>query len=97
MQGARIRTHNDKTTNGKAFVLFIALIIRTCIMNKLKDHLAEKSTSLKKVFNQLTNITVITTFGEARFSKALTKKQKSILSVFNAADDIINSVETCLR
>jgi len=54
MQGARIRTHNEQTTNGKAFVLFISLVIRTYIMGKLKKHLAEKSTSLKKVFNKLT-------------------------------------------
>lgn len=97
MQGARIRTHNEQTTNGKAFVMFIALAIRTYIMGKLKKHLTEKSTSLKKVFNQLTNITVITTGGKARFTKALTKKQKSILSVFNATDDILKSVDTCLR
>ena len=97
MQGARIRTHNEKTTNGKAFVLFTALVIRTCMMGKLKKHLAEKSTSLKKVFNQLTNITVITTDGKARFTKALTKEQKSILSAFNATDRILKSVETCLR
>ena len=97
MQGARIRTHNEQTTNGKTFVLFIALVIRTYIMGKLKKHLAEKSTSLKKVFNQLTNITVITTGGTARFTKALTKEQKSILSAFKATDDIMKSVETCLR
>jgi transposase len=97
MQGARIRTHNQQTTNGKAFVLFIALVIRTYIMGKLKKHLAEKSTSLKKVFNQLANITVITTGGKARFTKALTKEQKSILSAFNATDDILKSIETCLR
>lgn len=97
MQGARIRTHNEQTTNGKAFVLFVALVIRTYIMCKLKKHLDEKSTSLKKVFNQLSNITVITTGGKVRFTKALTKEQKLILSAFNAHEDILKSVETCLR
>ena len=97
MQGTRIRTHNEQTTNGKVFVLFIALIIRTYIMEKLKKQLAEKSTSLKKVLNQLTNITVISTDGKARFTKALTKEQKSILAAFNATDDILKSVENCLR
>ena len=97
MQGARIRTHNEHTTNGKAFVLFVALVIRTYMMGKLNQYLAEKSSSLKKVFNQLTNITVITTGGTVRFTKALTKEQKLILTVFNATDDILKSVETCLR
>ncbi len=97
MQGSRIRTHNEQTTDGKAFVLFIALVIRTYIMGKLKNHLAEKSTSLKKIFNQLANITVISTGDKGRFAKALTKEQKSILSVFNATDDILKSVDSCLR
>lgn len=97
MQGARIRTHNEQTTNGKAFVLFIALAIRTYMMNKLKKHLTEKSTSLKKIFNQLTNITIITTGGNVRFTKALTKEQKLILAAFDASNDILKSVETCLR
>lgn len=97
MQGSRIRTHNEQTTNGKAFVLFIALVIRTYMLGKLKKYLADKSTSLNKALNQLTNITVVTTAGDARFTKALTKKQKSILSAFNASDDILKSVETCLR
>ena len=66
-------------------------------MGKLKKHLAERSTSLKKVFNQLTNITVITTGGKTRFTKALTKEQKSIISAFNATSDILKAVETCLR
>ena len=97
MQGSRIRTHNEQTTNGKAFVLFLSLVVRTYLMSKLKKHLAEKSTSLKKVLNQLTNITVMTTDGQARFIKALTKEQKSILSAFDAKEDILQSIETCLR
>ena len=97
MQGTRIRTHNEQTTNGKAFVLFIALVIRTYIMEKLKKQLADKSTSLKKVLNLLTNITVISTDSKVRFTKALTKEQKLILSVFNATEDILKSIETCIR
>jgi ribosome-associated translation inhibitor RaiA len=65
-------------------------------MSKLKKYLIERLTSLKKAFNQLTNITVITTGSKARFTKATTKEQKSILSAFNANNDILKSVETCL-
>lgn len=97
MQGSRIRTHNEQTTNGKAFVLFVALAIRTYMMGKLKKYLTDDATSLKKILNQLTNITVITTGGKARFTKALTKDQKLILSAFDATDDILKSIETCLR
>lgn len=96
MEGARIRTHNEKTTNGKIFVLFLALIIRTYMLRKLKKQV-QNPVSLKKVINKLTNISVIVTSGKARFTKALTKEQKLILSAFSAKEDILKSVETCIR
>ena len=97
MQRSRIRTHNEQTTNGKAFVLFLSLIVRTYLMRKLHRYLTDQSTSLKKVLNQLTNITVITTDGKARLIKALTKEQKMILAAFDAKENILQSIETCLR
>jgi transposase len=36
MEGNRIRTHNEEATGGKIFVIFLALIIRTYMRNKLK-------------------------------------------------------------
>jgi transposase len=97
MQGNRIRTHNEQTTNGKTFVTFIALAIRTFMLSKLKQFLSDNSFSLKKVFNQLENITIITSSTKGRFTKALTKKQKDILSAFGFQTDIIRDVEFCLR
>lgn len=97
MQGNRIRTHNEQTTNGKTFVTFIALAIRTFMLGKLKQYLSDNSTSLKKVFNQLENITIITTSTKGRFTKALTKKQKDILLAFGVKTDIVHDVELCLR
>jgi hypothetical protein len=44
--------------------------------------------SLKKVLSQLSNITILSSSGRYRFAKALTKKQKQILSAFDAVDDI---------
>ena len=94
MEGYRARTHNSETTEGKLFVFFIACIIRSYILTKLSAFLADNSTSLKKVFNQLSNITVISNSdGKGlRFTKALSKKQKSILSVFDASSDILESI-----
>jgi len=97
MQANRIRTHNETTTNGKTFVTFIALAIRTFMAEILKKYLTDNSTSLKKVFNQLENITAISGFTKGRFTKALSKKQKDILAAFSAHDDILANVESCLR
>lgn len=97
MQGGRIRTHNEQTTNGKAFVIFIALAIRTYMLGKLGNYISDKTTSLKKIFNKLTNISIVTNNGETRFTKALTKEQKSILAIFDASNEILKSIETCIR
>lgn len=93
MDGNRIRTHNTETTEGKTFVTFIASIIRTHMLNRLSKYMTENSISLKKVLNQLSNITIISSGEGYRFTKTLTKKQKKILSVFNATSDIIDSVK----
>lgn len=93
MDGGRIRTHNEQTTEGKIFVTFIACVIRSYLLNRLTKYLTDNSTSMKKVFSQLSNITILSSHDEYRFTKALTKKQKQILSVFNAVEDIVNSIK----
>jgi transposase len=98
MGGSRIRTHNEETTDGKTFVTFIACVIRAYILRKLSKYLIDNSTSVKKALNQMSNIVIIASNGEFRFAHALTKKQKQILSAFNAENDIISSLgEICLR
>ncbi len=92
MDGNRIRTHNEETTDGKMFVIFIACLIRSYFLNRLANYLADSATSMKKIFNQLSNISVISNQDGYRFTKALTKKQKEILSAFSAVDDIMHSV-----
>ncbi|HBN84847.1 MAG TPA: hypothetical protein DDZ89_13500 [Clostridiales bacterium] len=99
MDGGRIRTHSMEATEGKTFVTFIACVIRSYMFNKLSKHFTENSTSLKKVLNKLSNITIISSYDGYRFTKALTKEQKDILSAFDAVNDIKVSVknEKCLR
>ena len=93
MDCGRIRTHNEKTTDGKTFVTFIACVIRSYLLNGFSKYLHQNSTSLKKIFNQLSNIAIISSNGQHRFIKALTRAQKDILSAFNATDDIMSSIK----
>jgi transposase len=93
MEGNRIRTHNEQTTDGKTFVTFIACIIRAYMLNKLNRYLTDSSTSMKKVFGQLSNITIISNADGFRFTKALTKKQKQILQPFSADKAILDSLK----
>lgn len=80
MDGRRIRTHNEQTTDGKTFVTFIACIIRSYMFGKLRQYLQDNSTSMNKVCSQLSNIIMIESEGKQRFAKALTKKQRKIYS-----------------
>lgn len=48
MEGNRIRTHNEQTTDGKTFVTFVACVIRSYLLKKLNQYLTDNSTSLKK-------------------------------------------------
>ena len=93
MEGNRVRTHNEQTTDGKVFVTFIACAIRSYMLQKLTPFLTDSSTSLKKVFSQLSNITIISSSKGFRFTKALTKKQKQILKSFEADKAIMASLK----
>jgi len=93
MEGNRTRTHNEQTTDGKVYVMFIACIIRTHLLNKLSQYLKDNSSSLKKALYQLSNITIMSTSNGFRFAKALTKKQKQILKPFNADTAITDSLK----
>ena len=92
MDGNRIRTHNEQTTDGKVFVTFIACVIRSYLLSKLGQYLTDNSTSLKKVFSQLSNITIVSGTKGLRFTKALSKKQKQILKPFSADAAILTSL-----
>ena len=92
MDGNRIRTHNEQTTDGKTFVTFVACIIRSYLLQKLQQYLTDNSTSLKKALSQLSNISVVSGSIGLRFTKALTKKQKEILKPFNAHKEILSSL-----
>ena len=92
MAGARVRTHNETAAEGKTFVTFIACVIRSYLLRKLRQYLVDNSVSLKKALNQLSNIEMASCSDGFRFIKALTKKQRQILSAFSAGDDIIDSL-----
>ena len=93
MDGNRIRTHNEQTTDGKVFVTVAACIIRSHLLNRLNRYMTNNSVSLKKTLSQLSNITVISNDNGLRFTKALTKKQKQILKAFSADATIMGSLK----
>jgi transposase len=93
MDGGRIRTHNEQTTDGKTFVTFVACVIRSYMLRRLEGYLSANSTSMKKTLSQLSDISLVSGANGYRFAKALTKKQKQILSAFDAVEDLVASVK----
>jgi len=81
MDGNRVRTHNEQSTDGKVFVMFIACVLRSYLLQKLNQYLTDNSTSLKKAFGQLSNITIISSSKGFRFTKALTNPSFAVSEI----------------
>jgi transposase len=77
----RLRTHVNQTTDGKMFVGFLALILRSYLLRKLKDDQKTKHLTLEKVLLELRKIKVVTFEDLSRVLIPLTKIQKTILDV----------------
>ena len=73
----RLRVHYDETMNGKLFIVFISLILKSMIDNKIKN------TTVKKVINELKKIKIQILANGEEYIAPLNKKQKEILKQFN--------------
>ena len=76
----RLRTHSDKTTEGKIFVGFLALILRSYIMSKIKASKATEFLTIERVLLELRKIKAIDMADGRRIISVLTKAQKDALS-----------------
>ena len=83
----RLRTHINETTDGKVFVGFIALIIRSYLVNKIKGSQKTKKFTIKKIFNEFRKIKTITFEGSRRMMMPLTKLQKDILEAMGISHE----------
>ena len=80
----RLRTHQQKTTEGKIFNLFIALIIRNYIYQKIDEFKRINHLTFNKCIRKLENIQLVTRKNQPpRLSKAVTKQQRELLEIFD--------------
>jgi transposase len=77
----RVRTHWRETLDGKVFVGFLALILRSYMSHKLKSDVSTRGLSFEKVFLELKKIRVVTMGDGCEVLLPLTKLQRTILSV----------------
>lgn len=85
----RLRVHKVETMEGKIFVSFISLILKSYMQNKLDKYLKEKKLVLQEIINELSKIKVITKGKRKELMQPLTKIQKEIFSYFNITEEDI--------
>ena len=87
----RLRTHINETTEGKVFVGFLALILRTRLLAKVKGQTETKKFTLDKVLLELKKIKTVTMSDRHRLVTPLTKTQKSILAALDIAHEALTN------
>ena len=84
----RLRVHSETAMEGKTFVAFIGLILRTYAHNKLRGYLdSKRPMSMPQVFDELRMIKVVKTKDGMVLRNPITKKQRTILEQFNITED----------
>jgi len=86
----RMRTHWHKTTEGKMFVGFLALILRSSMLCKMKSDSQIKHLTLEKVLIELRKIKTVTLTDLTEILIPLTKMQKTILSSFGVPFNLLH-------
>lgn len=91
----RLRTHKDSSTEGKLFVGFISLIIKSYIEYKLKHYFSENNSTVEKVLRELQKIKLIKINNGQSLMAPLTSKQKKILKEFDIVEcDIVSYINS---
>lgn len=90
----RLRTHSTETTDGKCFIAFISLAIRSVIENTMSDYMKAHNLSFKKVMKELAKIKLVEFKNSRTLLNPLTKKQKEILGMLDIqVDDLYSDVK----
>lgn len=84
----RLRVHSTVAADGKTFIAFIGLILRTFVHNKLKDYMdSKRPISMAQIFDELRMIKTVKTKSGLLLYNPLTKRQRTILEHFGITED----------
>ena len=88
----RLRVQSEGATEGKMFIAFIGLILRTYVHNKLKGYLdANRPFSMPQVFDEMRMIKAVKTKGGMLLHNPVTKKQRTILEQFELDEEDLSA------
>jgi len=80
----RLRTHINSTTDGKMFVGYIALILRSYLLRRIRDKFPKKKRmTVEKVLRELGKIKVIRFSDSTQLLTPITKLQRTILDALS--------------
>jgi len=91
MDFKRMRTHWNKTMEGKMFVGFLALILRSYMLRILKGDAQTKRLTFEKVLIELGKIKMVTMADETEILIPLTKLQKMIFAALDIPIELLCS------
>ena len=79
----RLRCHSSESVNGKLFVSFITLIVRSYMMKSLSLYMQNNNYTLKKILLELDKIKCLDlkTHSKPRLLNPVSKKQRDIFEV----------------
>lgn len=87
----RLRVHSSVAADGKMFIAFIGLILRTFVQQKLRGYLdSKRPVSMSQVFDELRMIKIVKTKSGMLLHNPLTKRQRTILERFSITDETIS-------
>jgi transposase len=81
-----VKIHNDDTTNGKIFIAFISLILRSCLFNKLKQNNNTNKLTVESAISKL-NLFKEMHINDNVYYSTLSKIQKQILSALGMSNE----------
>lgn len=91
----RIRTHNTESSDGKMFIAFVSLILRSILENIISTYNRKNNMTIEKVIKELSKIRVVSFANGKSLLNPITKKQREILQEFGLSeDDIIQSAKS---
>lgn len=87
----RLHCHSDKTTEGKMFITFFSLILRSCMQNKLRVYLAKTGSSFSMIIKELQKLKFVHTLSGKKLLSPVTKKQREILNAFGLSTEALHA------
>jgi transposase len=88
----RLRTHSTESSDGKMFIAFVSLILRSILENTIGEFNRKNNLTIEKVMKELSKIRVVHLSNGTSLLNPITKKQRMILENFGLTEeDVLKS------